>query len=79
MEHIWHCPKVYKINRKISPDHKPIGITLKTQVSREFINKIPEIKQPKMIIQELTDKQKQKIQEEGIKIFDTHKWKSILQ
>ena len=67
------------LNRKILPDHKSIRITLKTQVSREFINKIPETKQPKMIIKEFTDTQKQKIQELGVKIFDTHKWKNILQ
>src|SRR5271163_377840 len=78
VDHIWHSPKIYTINKKISCDHKLIGITLKTQITREFINKVQELKQKKIVVKNLTDKDKVKIIEVGDKVFSTKKWKDFL-
>ena len=78
VNHIWHSPKIYTINKKISSDHKPIGITLKTQITREFINKVQDLKQKKMVVKNLTNKDKAKIIEVGDKVFSTKKWKDFL-
>jgi len=78
MEHVWHSPEIYAINKKISCDHKPIGITLKTQITREYINKITEIKQKKMVVKEIKEKDKDKIIEIGNKVFSTQKWNELL-
>ena len=73
MEYTWYSSKIYSINKKISSDHKLIGITLKTQIIQEYINKIKEIKQKKMIVKEINDKDKNKIIEIGNKVFLTTK------
>src|SRR5271163_4740736 len=78
VNHIWHFSKIYTINKKISCDHKLIGITLKTQITREFINKVQELKQKKIVVKNLTDKDKVKIIEVGDKVFSTKKWKDFL-
>src|SRR5271163_4379684 len=78
MKHTWYSPKIYSINKKISSDHKLIGITLKTQITQEYINKIKEIKQKKMIVKEINDKDKNKIIEIGNKVFSTTKWNKLL-
>ncbi len=77
-EHIWHSPKIYASNKEISQDHRPIGITLRTQIKREFINNIPEQKTKKMNVKELDDIKRQKIKEEGAKIFNSEYWKSFI-
>jgi hypothetical protein len=46
---------------------------LKTQITREYINKIKEIKQKKMIVKEINDKDKNKIIKIGNKVFSTAK------
>src|SRR5271163_3071443 len=78
VDHIWHSPKIYTINKNISYDHKPIGITLKTHNTREFINKVQELKQKKMVVKDLTKKDKAKRIEVGDKVFSTKKWKDFL-
>ena len=55
--------------KKILSDYKPINITLKTQITREYINKIKEIKQKKMMVKEINDKDKNKIIKIGNKVF----------
>ncbi|HYJ01922.1 MAG TPA: reverse transcriptase domain-containing protein, partial [Nitrososphaeraceae archaeon] len=78
MQHIWHSPKIKSINTKISQDHRAIQITLRSQISREIINKIEEAKQKKMLVKDLNDKVREKILEVGGQIFSSTKWKQIL-
>ena len=63
LKNSWHSAKIYLINKKISDDHRPIGVTIRTQITREFINKIKEIKQTKMNVKDIEDKTIEKIKE----------------
>ena len=79
LKNSWHSAKIYSINKKISDDHRPIGVTIRTQITREFINKIKETKQTKMNVKDIEDKTIEKIKEIGNIIFGSIKWKQILQ
>ena len=65
--------KIYPISKIISCNYKSIGITLKTQVSREYINKIEEIKQKKIIVKDIKNKQVNEVIEMSNIIFNTRK------
>ena len=77
MEHIWHSPKIHKINKNISQDHRPIEITLQTQVKLEKIQKQNNIKTIKMVTKDVKKEIIQEIQTLSKQTFESTKWKNF--
>ena len=73
----WHFPKIYKLNQKLAPDHKPIGITLnfKSYNKNRIYTDTPQYVTEKIVMKDLTKEQLENLDKaiaESIKIEECH-------
>ena len=76
----WHFPKIYKLNQKLSKDHKAVGLTINFKSIKENTRyqNSPQHITEKIIIKDLTKEQIENIDKAIKKEINIKEWKYTL-
>ncbi|HYJ01232.1 MAG TPA: reverse transcriptase family protein, partial [Nitrososphaeraceae archaeon] len=75
----WCFPKIYRMNQRLSRDHKAIGITLNFKsYNYKYLKKETEYITKKILIKDLSKERLQKIEEELDKEINWEEWELVI-